>query len=147
MILDGTIGDVAHSKTKNEHNPVGHPNGPEFGTPGAVHALDITAMGIDAQLVVDSLIGDGRVWYVIFSGSIWSKTYNWAQRDYNGSDPHNTHIHVSLAADDQTSAVANENDVGSWLQTDTTDPDPDTEYVTRAEFDAWRAAVAEAMTR
>jgi hypothetical protein len=96
---DGTIGDYAHSTSMSEHNPVGHRFGPQHGTVGAVHAIDITAKGIDVRQVLDAVIGDKRVWYVIHAGSIWSKTYNWAQRDYNGSNPHDTHIHVSLAAE------------------------------------------------
>lgn len=146
--LDGTIGDAAHQQSKSEHNPVGSPNGPVNGTPGAVHAMDLTVEGADAQAILDALIGDHRVWYVIHAGSIWSKNHGpWDKRPYEG-DPHARHIHVSLAADDQVSAVRNELDASSWFET--TAPPPD--LVTRAEleelqqeFDAWRQAVADAI--
>jgi murein DD-endopeptidase MepM/ murein hydrolase activator NlpD len=143
---DGTIGDYAHSTSMSEHNPVGHRFGPQHGTVGAVHAIDITAKGIDVRQVLDAVIGDKRVWYVIHAGSIWSKTYNWAQRGYNGSNPHDTHIHVSLAADDQASAIANEKDQSPWLE-DVAAPPPEPEggVVTREEFDEWRRRVAEAI--
>ena len=146
---DGWLGDEAHQKTKSEHNPVGHPNGPKLGTPGSVHAIDITVAGTDAKQILDAVIGDERVWYVIHTGSIWSKNYNWAQRDYNGSDPHNAHIHISIRPDEngsQEEALKAEKDTSQWLAAEPIEP-PAVEYVTRAEFDAWRAAVAEAMTR
>lgn len=120
---DGTIGDYEHSKSKSEHNPVGHPFGPQYGTPGAVHAIDITAKGIDADRVLKAAIGDPRVWYVIHRSRIWSKTYDWAERPYNGSNPHDTHIHISLAADDNISARVNEANTDTWLHK--TDPDPE----------------------
>lgn len=112
---DGMIGDAAHATSLSEHNPVGHPYGPQYGTPGCVHAIDVTARGIDAEAVVCAAIRDPRVWYVIFDGSIWSKTYGWERRAYTGSNPHTTHLHISLAADDQTSAVRNESDLSLWL--------------------------------
>lgn len=151
---DGTIGDAAHSKSKSEHNPVGHPYGPEHGTKGAVHAIDITASGIDADLVVSKLKGDRRAWYVIYNGKIYSKTYGWVERDYTGSNPHTTHLHLSLAADDQDSAVFNELDESSWGVL-SVPPDPDPEppepepegYLTKAEFEAWRQGVAEALMK
>jgi hypothetical protein len=151
---DGTIGDAAHSKSKSEHNPVGHPYGPEYGTKGAVHAIDITAKDIDADLVVSQLIGDRRAWYVIYNGKIYSKTYGWVERDYTGSNPHSTHLHLSLAADDQNSAVFNELDESAWGVL-SVPPDPEPEppapapegYMTRAEFEAWRQGVAEALMR
>ena len=106
---------LAHSKSKNEHNPVGHEFGPTNGTPGAVHAADITSKDIDSMKVVKEwLIGDPRVWYVIHKGKIWSRTYNWAERDYNGSNPHDTHIHVSLREEAQDIAVAAETNVSQW---------------------------------
>lgn len=141
---DGTIGDAAHSVSKSEHNPVGHPFGPEFGTPGAVHAMDITVGGTEKQEILDALIGDHRVWYVIHDGSIWSKNHGpWDKRPYSG-DPHNTHIHVSLAADDQLSAVRNEMDAGEWMAGPALPPGG---FVTRDEWDQLHGDVADALRR
>lgn len=144
---DGSIGDTAHSTSQSEHNPVGHEHGPQYGTPGAVHAMDITADGIDVPTLLDATIGDQRVWYVISDGSIWSKTYGWEQRPYSGSNPHTTHVHVSLAADDQVSAVRNEQDTSPWI-VDLTDPPtppaPAGDYITRDEYQADMDRIADA---
>jgi peptidoglycan hydrolase-like protein with peptidoglycan-binding domain len=111
---DGTLGDARHLRTRNSHNRVGDPTGPEFGTTGAVHALDITAAGIDTSTVLDAVIGDPRVWYVIFDGRIWSRTYGWAARTQVG-DPHRTHIHISLRDGTRGRAIAAETDTSRWL--------------------------------
>lgn len=45
-----------------------------------------------------------RLYYLIFNGSIWSRSNNWVRRDFDG-DPHTDHIHVSgWAADDENAA-------------------------------------------
>ena len=111
---DGAIGDLRHQRTTNSHNPAGHPGGPALGTRGAVHALDITANGIDVDAVLRAVVGDPRVWYVIHDGTIWSRTYGWAARNYGG-DPHTTHIHINLREDSQSAAVAAETDTRPWL--------------------------------
>ena len=111
---DGALGDARHRKSRNSHNPVGTDSGPEFGTPGAVHALDITAEGIDTGTVLRAVIGDSRVWYVIHDGQIWSRTHGWQPRRQVG-DPHRTHVHISLRDDTQARALAAESDTTRWL--------------------------------
>jgi peptidoglycan hydrolase-like protein with peptidoglycan-binding domain len=111
---DGTIGDLRHQARSNSHNPVGHPGGPLFGTRGAVHAMDITARGIDVDAVLSAVIGDPRVWYVIHDGRIWSRTSGWAARTQSG-DPHSTHIHINLREDTPAAAIAAETDMRRWL--------------------------------
>ncbi len=111
---DGWLGDPWHQLKRSDHNPVGHPNGPSEGTPGRVHALDITSSGIDASAVVGALLGDSRVWYVIYNRTIWSRTSGWVPRTYSG-DPHSTHVHVSLLDNTQASALAAEGDTSPWL--------------------------------
>jgi peptidoglycan hydrolase-like protein with peptidoglycan-binding domain len=111
---DGAIGDVRHQSRSNSHNPAGHPGGPAFGTRGAVHALDITAQGIDVQRVLRAVIGDPRVWYVIHDRRIWSRTTGWAPRAYRG-DPHTTHLHINLREDSQAAALRAETDTRPWL--------------------------------
>ena len=113
-ISDGVIGDSSHSRTRNSHNPVGASNGPLYGTRGAVHAMDITASGIDVQKVLNAVIGDSRIWYVIHAGKIWSRTYGWAARTQYG-DPHNSHIHINLREDSQSAATASERNTSSWF--------------------------------
>jgi peptidoglycan hydrolase-like protein with peptidoglycan-binding domain len=111
---DGAIGDTRHAARTNSHNPVGGTGGPAFGTRGAVHAIDITARGIDVDAVLSAVIGDPRVWYVIHDGAIWSRTYGWARQAHRG-DAHTTHIHVNLREDSQAAAVAAETDTSPWL--------------------------------
>ena len=113
-VSDGTIGDATHAATKSEHNPVGSAGGPQWGTVGSVHAMDIPREGIDVSRLLAALIGDPRVWYVIHDGSIWSKTNGWEKRPHTG-DPHTQHVHVSLRADDQADALRAEGDVSTWL--------------------------------
>lgn len=115
---DGSIGDARHQASDNGHNPVGHPNGPGNGTSGAVHALDITASGIDVNAVLRAVIGDHRVHYVIHDGTIWSTTTGWAAKVHAG-DPHYSHIHISLRDASPGGAVAAENDTSRWLSRST----------------------------
>jgi len=111
---DGVIGDNRHATRTNSHNPVGAGNGPGVGTRGAVHAMDITATGVDVQALLSAVIGDSRVWYVIHDGRIWSRTTGWAPTAQRG-DPHTTHIHVNLREDNQSAAVTAENDTRPWF--------------------------------
>lgn len=107
--LDGTIGDEAHAARRSEHNPNREPG--DDVPDGYVTAADITAEGIDTGRLIDVLIRDPRVWYVIHKGRIYSRTYGFANRAYTGSNPHTGHIHVSLvqtrkACDDQADWLA-----------------------------------------
>lgn len=112
---DGVIGDARHAARTNSHNPVGASRGPQVGTRGAVHAIDITSSGIDVDALLSAVVGDPRVWYVIHAGRIWSRTTGWAARAHQG-DPHTTHIHVNLREDSQAAAVVAENDTRSWFR-------------------------------
>jgi peptidoglycan hydrolase-like protein with peptidoglycan-binding domain len=111
---DGAVGDARHRASTNSHNPARYPGGPRVGTQGAVHALDITARGIDVNVLLNGVVGDPRVWYVIHNGQIWSRTTNWAPRAHRG-DPHTTHIHINLREDSHAAAVAAEQDTSRWL--------------------------------
>lgn len=102
---DGTIGDAAHSSRESQHNPADNP-----AFRGAVTAADITTAGIDKQLLIDTLKRDRRVWYVIHDRKIWSRTHGFKTQPYNGSNPHTSHIHVSLV---QSKAAVN--DKAAWL--------------------------------
>lgn len=113
-VSDGWIGDRRHEKAPSHHNPVGHRNGPGYGTLGAVHALDITASGIDTSRVLNAVIGDSRVGYVIHGGRIWSAARGWAPKSAYG-DPHNHHIHISLRGGSAATARASERNTRSWL--------------------------------
>lgn len=89
---DGWIGDSAHAATKSEHNP---------NAAGVVRAIDIThdpAHGFDSWAFADMLRvrADPRIYYVISNGRIANPGQPW--RKYNGSNPHDHHVHISVAA-------------------------------------------------
>ena len=106
---DGTIGDAAHAARKSEHNPN---RDPEDDVPdGYVTAADITSSGVDVARLIDVLVADPRVWYVIHHRVIRSRTYGFARRSYTGADPHLHHIHISLV---QTATACN--DTSAWFK-------------------------------
>ena len=111
---DGWLGDALHQRSKSQHNPVGHRNGPTNGTPGAVHALDITSSGVDPLGLIGAVLGDSRVWYIIYNRTIWSRNYDWQPRPYFGS-PHTTHVHISLRSESQRAALNAERSTKPWL--------------------------------
>jgi hypothetical protein len=97
---DGTIGDSEHSSRASDHNP----HIKDSGT-GVVSALDLThdpAGGFDSYAFAESLRAarDPRVKYVISNGRIFSSTTSpWVWRKYTGSNPHRSHVHVSVLAE------------------------------------------------
>jgi hypothetical protein len=93
---DGSIGDTRHQAEFSDHNPDGK---------GCVHAIDITT-GVDVgEQVTRLLLMRARrgqlkaLYYVIFRGVIYSKTYGWKARKYTGADPHTSHVHISINRD------------------------------------------------
>lgn len=109
---DGSIGDPAHQATDSDHNPE-HP--PPAGNPDQqVDARDFThdpAHGADMRVVSEAIreSKDPRVSYVIFNRRIFSGPNGpqpWVWRPYNGTNPHDKHMHVSVrdATHDQTQA-------------------------------------------
>jgi hypothetical protein len=97
---DGTIGDAAHASRASDHNPWVKDEGA-----GVVTALDLThdpGNGFDAHAFAESLrVGrDPRVKYCISNGRIFSSTTSpWTWRKYTGSNPHKSHVHVSVLAE------------------------------------------------
>lgn len=87
---DGTVGDLAHQTRVSDHNP-------DRGACDIVRALDIDRdLGTgDPAALAEALTRDTRVAYVIFRSRIWLQSSR-AWRPYTGSNPHETHIHVSL---------------------------------------------------
>jgi hypothetical protein len=85
---DGWIGDAAHRQRVSDHNP---------DEQGRVHALDITARGIQPMAVVNAARDHPSTHYVIFNRQIWSRLTEMSARPYEGKDPHTSHVHVSVA--------------------------------------------------
>lgn len=107
----GFLADDAHS-VDSDHYPHFYP---ELGPTAVVCAHDMPhapALGLDAHMVTESLrvSRDPRIGYVIcdhriFSGHVVDGVPAFTWRPYTGSDPHDTHFHVSTvhtAAADQT---------------------------------------------
>jgi hypothetical protein len=53
--------------------------------------------GIDCHNIFEELKADKRVKYLIFQGKIWSADRaSEGDRDYDGSNKHNKHLHISI---------------------------------------------------
>jgi len=83
--LDGLLPSKAHIKQNpnSDHN--------------SGYAADLThdpANGVDCHEIFEKLKADARVKYLIFNGRIWS--FDKGERDYDGSNPHNHHLHISI---------------------------------------------------
>jgi hypothetical protein len=97
---DGTVGDASHQTRDSDHNPW-----VRDGDIGVVTAIDIThdpADGCDCQKIVDALIRsrDPRIKYVIWKRQITSSQVQpWVSRPYNGRNPHDKHLHLSVLPD------------------------------------------------
>ncbi len=98
---DGWIGDPGHAARISDHNP---------DEKGCVHALDVDVDGINVDRLLKEAIGDPRVWYVIHNRKIYSRTYGWTARAYYGSNPHQSHVHISIRY-----TFRAENDTGNWF--------------------------------
>lgn len=107
---DGWIGDAAHAARKSDHNP---------NAADVVCALDIThdpARGCDAGKLAEALVAsrDPRIKYVIFNRLI-ACSYSvdgkpaWTWRPYSGTNPHDKHVHVSVAEE-----AARYDDAARW---------------------------------
>lgn len=89
-----TIGDPNHSSRESQHNP---------NAAGVVTAIDVMndKAGPDGDWLCDYLVkrgkaGDPRIWYIVWDRHIYSDTYNWVKQEYKGTDPHTSHVHMSL---------------------------------------------------
>lgn len=104
----GSLADDAHSSSSDHY--------PHFfaalGTTAVVCARDFPhapALGLDGGVVTEALriSRDSRIGYLIFNRQITGPNHGWHWEDYDGSDPHDTHFHVSsvhTAAADSTAA-------------------------------------------
>ncbi|MFD6771109.1 hypothetical protein ACFWC6_33370, partial [Micromonospora chalcea] len=92
----GSIADSAHSST-SDHYPHVYS---ALGKTAVVCARDFPhapKLGLDAHKIAEELrqSRDPRIGYIISNGRITGPNYGWAWSAYRGSDPHDTHIHVS----------------------------------------------------
>lgn len=88
---DGLLPSAAHVKQNpnSDHN-----------TGLAVDLTHDPKNGIDCAVIFEKLKEDPRVEYLIFAEKIWSRSKSRVgNRPYGGTNPHNKHLHVSIAAD------------------------------------------------
>lgn len=104
----GSIADDAHSST-SDHYPHYYST---LGAIAVVCARDFPhapTLGLDGGVVTEALrqSRDPRIGYLIFNRRITGPNHGWAWQSYSGSDPHDTHFHVSsvhTAVADSTAA-------------------------------------------
>lgn len=95
---DGSIGDAAHASRVSDHNP---------DSGGVVRARDYTHdpdAGVDIDRLSDELAAsrDSRIKYVIANNLIMSGAAGprpWRWTPYRGTNPHRSHLHLSVVAD------------------------------------------------
>jgi len=92
----GALADDAHSSS-SDHYPHFYS---ALGTTAVVCARDFPhapALGLDGGVVTEALQAsrDGRIGYLIFNRRITGPNHSWQWQPYDGSDPHDTHFHVS----------------------------------------------------
>jgi hypothetical protein len=118
---DGSIGDTSHSSRDSDHNPCDCHD--------AVCARDYThdpAHGFDSYTFANWLRercatgAENRVSYIISNGRIASQTYGFVWKPYDGSNPHDHHVHVSVEH-----PVGVFDDTSSWGWSATTGGDLD----------------------
>lgn len=104
---DGSIGDAAHATRSSDHNPwitvdgVGVVRARDF-THDPAHGLDChdLAFGLTEMILEDAHPALGPGAYVIWNRRIFSTARageGW--RPYTGSNPHDHHLHLSVALD------------------------------------------------
>lgn len=91
-VSDGTIGDTSHAARASDHNPNSN---------GVVCALDLThdpKNGFDAHRLAEILIvhRHPNLRYVISNRRIASPSSSWKWVNYSGSNPHTSHVHISV---------------------------------------------------
>jgi hypothetical protein len=103
---DGTVGNTAHQGSTSGHNPdrTGNAEYKDGDAKDEVRAIDIDVdlkSTVTMEQVVQYLLRRARrgvyipLRYIIYSGRIWSRKDGWVTRDYTGSNPHATHVHLS----------------------------------------------------
>lgn len=109
-VSDGTIGNAAHAASASDHNP---------NAAGVVCAMDITADlggGKSAHSLADTLIQNRHpdLKYIISNRRIAGAWSNWQWQNYSGSNPHTSHIHVSVGVGSDGRSLPPYDDTNDW---------------------------------
>lgn len=86
---DGWVGDTAHAARKSDHNP-------DYAAGGIVRAIDVDKDGIDVNRLLQVCFRSGKVEYVIWNYGIYTRQNGFRRAAYNGSNPHDKHVHISI---------------------------------------------------
>lgn len=89
---DGAIGDPSHQARKSDHNP-------DWDAGGVVRAIDVDKDGIDINELLDAVVREPRVAYVIWNKRIASATEDgtpWNWEPFYGENDHTHHVHISI---------------------------------------------------
>lgn len=104
----GFLGDAAHTGVPSDHNP---------NAAGVVCALDIgPGGGLDIHGLADRLLANHHpdLKYLISNRRIAGDWTGWKWAKYDGSDPHDTHIHVSVGRGDDGKSTQPYDDTNKW---------------------------------
>ena len=108
-VSDGWIGDAAHASVASDHNP---------NSAGVVTALDITNHPgyFDAHALADRLRANRHpnLKYIISNRRIAGDWTGWNWQAYNGSNPHDKHIHVSVGRGSDGKSTPPYDDTNAW---------------------------------
>jgi hypothetical protein len=82
--------------------------------------MDITndpGSGCDSEYLASTILASPQpdAKYIIWNKKIASKTHGWIIRPYTGSDPHTSHIHVSVGVGPDGQSVQPYDDAIPWL--------------------------------
>lgn len=113
-VSDGTIGDSAHAASASDHNP---------NSSGVVTALDLThdpANGFHAHALADDLVANRHpnLKYIISNNRIAGPWIDWNWGYYDGMNPHDKHIHMSVGKGNDGKSVQPYDDTTKWLKGD-----------------------------
>lgn len=103
-----TIGDAAHRARPSDHNP---------NSAGVVCAIDVVNDGgLDLSALAEQVRTGGHraAKYVIYNRRITSRAHGWRWRHYSGSNPHSTHVHVSVGRGSDGQSTGPYDDTSPW---------------------------------
>ena len=143
---DGSIGDAAHSQSPSDHNPdeTGRTPYSDSDRINEVHAIDIDKdlrrSGWTMEKCVEIIVvrhrqgRDNRLQNVIYNRRVWSRSWGWTARTYNGANAHTAHAHFSARY-----TTAQESDTRPWglLEAEDDDMAGITQTDFNARMDAW----------
>lgn len=104
----GFIGDQSHASVPSDHNP---------NASGVVCALDIgPGGGLNIHALADSIAGNRHpnLKYIISNRRILGAWTGWKWAYYAGSDPHDTHIHISVGVGPDGQSTQPYDDTIKW---------------------------------